>query len=118
MIKTLINYFHYRKLGLRISKSLELAKHPMLFIDMLVICCVIGALIWLAYNVLQAEYDYRYINMRFKEVTLAHRIENQVKVMDRYEKIIISCLTGDSVRLEGIDRPCKVGEYRDGHEKF
>ena len=38
--------------------------------------------------------------------------------MDRYEKIIISCLTGDSVRLEGIDRPCKVGEYRDGHEKF
>jgi hypothetical protein len=43
---------------------------------------------------------------------------NTLVSIDKFERVAVACLNGETLLIDGIDRPCKVGEYKNERAAF
>lgn len=118
IIRTLFDYYRLRKLKISPKTAWQICYKPSFSIDIWVI---VASLIMLAYLVVDyytTAYDYELVSSRYSAVVAVKKRDDMQSMVDRLERIAIACLSGESVNVDGVDRPCKVGEFKNERAVF
>jgi hypothetical protein len=86
--------------------------------DILVIVIALLSLAYLAYDYWQATRDYELVSSRYSAVVAIRKAQSMAIQLDKMERVAVACLNGDTVNEDGVDRPCKVGEFKNARAVF
>ena len=118
IIRTLHDYMRLRRSGINPKTALENMIKPSYQFDILVIVIALLSLAYLAYDYWQATRDYELVASRYSAVVAIKSLDDMAIEKDKLERVAIACLSGDSLLIDGVDRPCKVGEFKNERAVF
>ncbi len=117
MLNKFRNYIYLRSKGVSIKNSIrELSGigDTMKYVLTLILCVLAAFLIWLY----QVEIDSYEINLKLDALQQKMKAMEAYNKVSNYEKMVLNCLNGNDLLVDGENRPCKVGRYEDGKVKI
>jgi hypothetical protein len=118
IIRTLFDYYRLRKMRISPKTAWQICFKPSYQFDILVIFIALLSLAYLAYDYWQATRDYELVSSRYSAVVAIRKVQSMTIEKDKLERVAIACLSGDSLLIDGVDRPCKVGEFKNERAVF
>lgn len=118
MIRTLIDYMRLRMLGLSPKIAWVNALKPSYKLDYFLIVCSLLALALLALEHVYVTEKLKRSEMQWQTAKAKVQANTQIALAEKLERTVVACLNGDSVVIDGVDRPCKFGEFKNGREVF
>lgn len=118
MIRTIIDYIRLRNMGLSPKTAWKIAFKPSYKFDYFVIVMALLALAFLALEYAYVTEKLKRSEIQWQAVSANVKANTQFAISNNLEQILIACLNGESVAIDGVDRPCKVGEFKNGKEVF
>ena len=118
MIRTLIDYMRLRKMGISPLTAWQIAYKPTWKIEIVIFSIVIIAFfLALAKNAI-ADSELTQSELKWQAIEAKLNASQYLALANKYEMVLIACLNNQSAGLDGIDRPCKFGEFKNGREVF
>lgn len=117
MITKLRNYIYLRSKGVSIKNAIRELNgigNTMKYVLTLILCVIAAFLIWL-YRVEIDSYD---INLKLDALQQKINAMEAIHKVSHYEKMVINCMNGNDLLVDGENRPCKVGKYEDRRVKI
>lgn len=114
------DYIYYRSMGFGKRQSFKMAWQRWQFTitHMSVLVIAVCALAYLAYSYYAITINYEMTHRDFQIVRAKFEKKRAVIDLDKMERIVIGCLNGESVVIDGMDTPCKFGRYVNGREVY
>lgn len=118
LIFALIDYIRLRWKGISPSKAWEMRYKPDFEVDIIMILVTLLLLAYLVVDYVTVSYDYEVVSSRYSTIVAVKQRDEMAAIVDKMELVAVACLNGESVIVDGVDRPCKFGEFRNGKEVF
>lgn len=118
LIFALIDYIRLRWKGLKPSKAWQVSYKPDFEVDIIMILVVLILLAYLIVDYVTVSYDYEVVSSRYSAVVAVKQRDEMAVMVDKMELVAVACLNGESVVIDGVDKPCKFGRYVNGREVF
>ena len=116
-INKLRNYIYLRSKGVSIKNAIRELNgigDTMKYVLTLILCVIAAFLIW----IYRVEIDSYEINLKLDALQQKMNAMEAINKVTHYEKMVINCMNGNDLLVDGENRPCKVGKYEDGKVKI
>lgn len=117
-MKTLFDYIRLRSKGLSPATAWKCCvKFNYTAAWLLFTLCILAFCMALAKNAV-ASNDLYIANLQNDALNARLSTKAYIAIADKLERSMVACLNGDGLLVDGVDRPCKVGEYVNGRDVF
>lgn len=118
MIRTLIDYMRLRKLQLSPKDALKNCIKPTWKIEIVIFSILIIAFfLALAKNAI-ADSELTQSELKWQAIEAKINAKQYLALANKYESVLLACLNNQSAGLDGVDRPCRFGEFKNGSAVF
>lgn len=110
----LLDYYRLRRLGLSIDTAWRAsANMRMTVVDYIVIVLSIIGITYLLYTSYEADRRFYYGSLLLDAAKSKISAERYRLASDRYQNVVIGCLNGRGIVIDGVYRECKVQPWRE-----
>ena len=118
MISTIIDYLRLRKFGFSPANAWRYCYKPRYKIEIFIFLVLILSFFYALANNALADNEFNASELKWRAVEAKINAKQYQHINLNLENVLIACLRGESILIDGIDKPCKIGEYKNGKEIF
>jgi len=119
LLQFIFDYIRLRLMGISPSKACEIANFKKSYkSEIIALIMLIAFFLYIFISAYLATEDYKLVSARYEAIALKNNLSNTLVSLDKFERVAVACLNGETLLIDGIDRPCKVGEYRNERAVF
>ena len=119
LLQFIFDYIRLRLMGISPSKACEIANFKKSYkAEIVALIMLIAFFLFIAVNYHLASEDYKLVSARYEAIALKSDLSNTLVSLDKFERVAVACLNGETLLIDGIDRPCKVGEFKNERAVF
>ena len=113
MILTTKDYLRLRSKGLSPLTALQNSRKHISVAEKIVFFTILVFMLALLIANLYASYQYIQTEADYKVSKIANTLSKERVILNTYESMIVNCLNGNSVNIEGRDKQCQIKEFKE-----
>lgn len=118
LIKTIIDYYKLRRLGVKATHAWKMSSKGNNYTEYFILLIIIACVLVLVLDYYIATDKLMLSELRWQVVEAKINASESYAMANKLERAVIACLNNESVVIDGIDRPCKFGNYKNGSAIF